>query len=55
MNYYILIAAVVLEILFRLIPTKFNLSIIDQVKNVAIQLHNLLDIVLPNNRLEDEK
>jgi len=54
MNYYILIAAVVLEILFRLIPTKFNLSIIDQVKNVAIQLHTLVDVIIPNKRLKDE-
>lgn len=54
MTYFILIVAVVLEVLFRLLPTKFNISIIDQVKNVALQLHSLIDIIIPNNRLENE-
>ena len=53
MNYYILIAAIVLEVLIRFIPTKFNLSILDNVKLVMLQLHTLIDIVLPNNKIED--
>lgn len=54
MNYVIVICAIVLELLLRLLPTKLNLSILDKIKNVALQLHSLIDIIIPNNRLEDE-
>ena len=53
-NYIILLVAIILEIALRLFPTKFNLSIIDNVKSVMLQLHSLIEIVLPNKRIENE-
>lgn len=41
--------ALILEFLVRVIPTKVNLSIIDKIKSVALQLHSLIDIMIPNN------
>jgi len=55
MSIYVFIIAIVFEVLIRLIPTKFNLSILDNVKSIALQIHSLVDIVLPNKKLENEQ
>lgn len=47
-NYIVLFLAIAFEILVRIVPTKVNYSILDKIKNVAIKLHNLIDIVVPN-------
>jgi hypothetical protein len=51
---YILIGIFVLELAFRLIPTTVNYSIIDKVKEVAIMVHSIVDILIPN-KVKDEK
>jgi len=47
-TYIIIALAVLLELSVRIIPTKVNFSIIDKVKEVALQLHGLIDILIPN-------
>jgi hypothetical protein len=41
--------AILLEICVRLIPSKVNLSVLDKLKSVALQLHSFVDIIIPNN------
>lgn len=53
MNWYVIITAIVLELCIRFVPTKFNISIIDNIKLVMLQIHTLIDIILPNNKIED--
>jgi hypothetical protein len=44
----IVIVAVLFEIAVRLLPTKLNFSLIDAVKNTALKIHSLIDIMVPN-------
>lgn len=44
----IVIVAVLFEIAMRLLPTKVNFSILDAVKNTALKIHALIDIMVPN-------
>ncbi|MEY2670893.1 MAG: hypothetical protein RLZZ577_1209 [Bacteroidota bacterium] len=48
---YVLLA-ILLEVLLRIVPTKFDISIISNVKNIALAIHNLIDILLPNVKKE---
>jgi hypothetical protein len=49
-KYIILGTALIWEIALRLYPTTFNFSFLDRLKNTMLALHNLVDIVLPNNK-----
>jgi hypothetical protein len=53
-TWYIIIfaLAILLELSVRIIPTKFNFSAIDKVKEVALILHTLIDAIIPNNKIE---
>ena len=44
----LVILAFCFELAVRLIPTKINYSAIDKFKEVALQLHNIVDIIIPN-------
>ena len=55
MEYAILIGIFVLELAFRLIPTTVNYSIIDKVKEVAIKVHGIVDLLIPNNVKNEKK
>lgn len=44
----IIIVAVLFEIAVRLFPTKLNFSLIDAVKNTALKIHTLIDVIIPN-------
>ena len=44
----ILILAILFEIAVRMLPTKINFSILDAVKNTALKIHSLIDIIVPN-------
>lgn len=44
----IIIVAVLFELAVRLVPTKVNFSILDAVKNTALKIHSLIDIIIPN-------
>jgi hypothetical protein len=49
MNYIVLfVIALLFELAVRLIPTKVNFSAIDKFKEVALQLHSIVDIIIPN-------
>ena len=47
-SYIVLILAIVFELFVRLIPTKVNYSILDKIKEFALKLHSLIDIIFPN-------
>ena len=44
----IILLAVLFELAARLIPSKINLSVLDAVKNMALKLHQLIDLIIPN-------
>lgn len=48
----IVLICIFLEIAFRLIPTKKNISFIDTLKQVMMQIHSLIDIMIPNVKKE---
>lgn len=48
----IILICVFLEIIFRLIPTRKNISFIDTLKSVMMQIHSLIDIMIPNVKKE---
>ncbi len=52
---WIFIFAFIYDVIVRLIPTSKNLSISDKVKNIMTMCHNLLDIMIPNNKKDEEK
>jgi hypothetical protein len=52
-NYIVLIVAILLEVAFRIIPTKVNISVIDKIKDLALMIHQVIDIAIPNKL--DEK
>jgi hypothetical protein len=52
---YQAIILIILEILLRVIKTPINLSIIDNVKNIMLNVHELINICVPNKLKNEEK
>jgi len=53
-TWIVLALAILLELSVRIIPTKVNFSILDKVKNLALVIHNFIDIIIPNRIKDDE-
>jgi hypothetical protein len=53
-TWIVLALAILLELSVRIIPTKVNFSILDKVKNLALAIHNFVDIIIPNRIKDDE-
>lgn len=51
-NYIIIFLAIVLEIGIRLYPSKYNFSILDNIKILALKVHELIDLMIPNAKKE---
>lgn len=54
-NYLIALFVLIYEISVRITPTEFNISILDKVKNIMLMFHNLVDIMIPNKKIDEEK
>lgn len=42
-----LLCVIIIEILLRVVPTRSRISIIQIIKNVMIQVHELIDYIIP--------
>jgi hypothetical protein len=52
-NYILIIGLIAWEVSLRLLPTKVNFSMIDNFKEIALKVHALIDVIIPNVKKEE--